>query len=397
VSELPSSSGPAPTARRIRRPGRVGRILAAAAVALVVVVASFGVYEYYSSGAASGGTTLVVNTYSALFSGNCGGGAPDLSMLLGEFEQAHGVHIDLVCPTGNIVSALESPSDYGLPAADLVVGLDEITAPEAESLGLLVPYSPPELASVPPWLVTELDPELGVVPYEYGLLAVDFTPWFFNQTDGAVAHATLPEFVDNASWSTQLLTENPIYDITGEEFLVWQIEYYESVLHESWTGFWQHFFAEPHPNPATDWSTAFGEFGTPSGQNQLVVSYSTDPAYAAANPGSTPLNSTVSWWNGTAYGWRTIYGVGVVHGSRHAALAEALEQFILGGQFQSYIPENEWEYPANATVPLPSVFSAAIDPSEVVALNNATTPASVAANLTASGGWLDTWESLAGG
>ena len=390
-------SSAAPVGRRLRRPGRVGRALIAVAVALVVVIASFGVYEYYASGAAAGGTTLVVYTYSSLFSGNCGGGAANLSMLLGEFEQAHGVRVDLVCPTGNLVSALESPAGYGLPAADLVVGLDEITAPEAESLGLLMPYTPPELASIPPWLVSELDPSLGVVPYEYGLLAVDYTPAFLNETGGAVARATLPEFVDNSTWSAQLVTENPVYDITGEEFLVWQITYYESVLHQGWTGFWQRFFAGPHPNPATDWSTAFGEFGTPAGENQLVVSYATDPAYAAANPGSTPLNSTVSWWNGTAYGWRTIYGVGVVHGSRHASLAEALEQFILGGQFQSYIPENEWEYPANATVALPSVFSAAIDPGSVVALNNDTTPASVAANLTASGGWLDTWQSLAGG
>lgn len=362
-----------------------------------MVIATFGGYEYYSSGAASGGTTLVVYTYSALFSGNCGGGAANLSLLLGEFDQAHNVHVQLVCPAGNLVSALESPADYGLPAADLVVGLDEITAPEAESLGLLLPYSPPEITSIPPWIVAELDPALGVVPYEYGFLAVDYTLGFLNRTDGAVAHATLPDLVDNSSWAAQLVTENPLYDITGEEFLVWQIEYYENVLHQGWTGFWQRFFEEPHPNPATDWSTAFGEFGTPSGQNQLVVSYATDPAYAAANGEAGTLNSTVSWWNGTAYGWRTIYGVGVVHGTRHAALAEALEQFILGGTFQSYLPENEWEYPVNESVALPAVYSAAVDPATVVALNNDTTPASVAANLTAPGGWLDTWQSIPGG
>jgi len=379
----------------MRRPGRIGRALLAVAIALVVVVASFGVYEYYASGAAAGGTTLVVYTYSSLFTGNCG--QANLTLLFGEFEQAHGVHVELVCPSGNLVSALQSPADYDLPAADLVIGLDEITAPQAESLGLLVPYSPPELASIPPWLVSELDPAHGVVPYEYGLLAVDYTSGFLNETRGAVANATLPEFVSNASWAAQLVTENPIYDITGQEFLAWQVEYYETVLHQNWQGFWQRFFAEGHPNPATDWSTAFGEFGTPAGQNQMVVSYATDPAYAAFFGGAGTFNSTVSWWNGTAYGWRTLYGVGVVQGSRHASLAQELEQYILGGTFQSYIPENEWEYPANETVALPSVFSAAIDPATVVALNNATTPSEVAANLTAPGGWLDTWQSLAGG
>jgi thiamine transport system substrate-binding protein len=369
--------------------------LLSVAVALVVVVASFATYEYYSSGEASGGTTLVVYTYSSLFSGNCG--EANLSMLLGEFEQAHGVRVKLVCPPGNLVSALESPANYGLPPADLVVGLDEVTAPEAESLGLLAPYSPPDLASIPPWIVAELSPDHGVVPYEYGFLSVDYTSDFLNETAGAVAQATMPELVDNSSWAAQLLIENPVYDITGQEFLAWQVEYYESVLHQNWQGFWQRFFSEAHPNPAISWSNGFGEFGTPAGENQLFVSYATDPAYALASGLAGTLNATVSWWNGTAYGWRTIYGVGLVHGSRHVALAQALEDWILGGRFQSYIPENEWEYPANESVPLPAVFSAAIDPATVVALNNATTPSEVAANLTAPGGWLDTWQSLAGG
>jgi thiamine transport system substrate-binding protein len=381
--------------RRLRRPGRIGRALLAVAIALVVVVASFATFEYYATGQAYGGTTLVVYTYSSLFSGNCG--QANLSLLFGDFERAHGVHVELVCPSGNLVSALESPAEYGLPAADLVVGLDEITAPQAETLGLLAPYSPPDLATIPPWLVAELSPDHGVVPYEYGLLAVDYTPGFLNATAGTVAHATLPEIVGNSTWSTQLVTENPLYDITGEEFLAWQIEYYETVLHQNWEGFWQKFFSEPHPNPATSWSSAFGEFGSPAGQNQMVVSYATDPAYFLASGEGGTLNSTVSWWNGSAYGWRTIYGVGVVKGTRHSELAQDLEDWILGGTFQSYIPENEWEYPANATVGLPSVFSAAIDPATVVALNNATSPSAVAANLTAPGGWLDTWQSIAGG
>ena len=396
---MSGSPGPAPGAprRRVRRPGRLGRALAAVALALVVVIAGFASYEYYATGGGSSASTLVVYTYSSLFGGNCGAGATNLSTLLGTFEQAHHVQVELVCPTTSLVSALDSPADYGLPAADLVVGLDEVTAPQAEALGLLVPYSPPELTSIPSWLVSAISPDHAVVPYEWGYLAIDYTAAFLSATGGAVAQATLPEVVDNASWAAQFLTENPVYDITGEEFLAWEVEYYESVLHENWEQFWQSLFAEAHPNPALDWSTAFGEFGTPPGQNQLVVSYSTDPAYAAAYGGAGTFNSTVSWWNGTAYGWRTVYGVGVVAGSRHLTLAEELEDWILGGTFQRYIPENEWEYPSNATVVLPSVFSAAIDPASVVALNNATSPSSVAENLTAPGGWIDTWENLAGG
>ncbi|MGB6442902.1 MAG: hypothetical protein WBF81_06370, partial [Thermoplasmata archaeon] len=142
------------------------------------------------------------------------------------------------------------------------------------------------------------------------------------------------------------------------------------------------------------WGTAFGEFSAPSGNPPMVVSYSTDPAYAAANGAAGQFNSTVSWWNATEYAWRTIYGIGIVSGTRHLALDQEFENWFLNGTVQGEIPENEWEYPANTSVPLPPVFDAAMDPASIVALNADVTPAEVASQLP---GWLDTWLSLAPG
>ncbi|HTT73886.1 MAG TPA: thiamine ABC transporter substrate-binding protein [Thermoplasmata archaeon] len=390
-------SGPTAGGRRPRRPGRLARAFVAVAIALVVVIAGFAIAEYYRTAPGAGGATLVVYTYSSFFGGNCGVGSANLTDLLDDFDAAHHVTVELYCPAGSLVAALQDPAAYGLPAADLVVGLDEITAPQAAALGLLLPYTPPAAAFVPSWLVGELGPTDDAFPYEYGYLAVDYTSAFGNATGGAVDRATLPELVDNASWAAQLLTENPLYDITGEEFLAWEVEYYTEVLHESWTTFWQTFFAGPHPTPALSWGDAFGEFGTPAGQNSLVVSYATDPAYAAATGDAGAFNATLSWWNGTAYGWRTIYGAAVVAGTREAGLAEALENYLLDPRVQNLVPTNEWEYPANATVVVPPVFRYAVDPTGVVALNNATTPSAVAQNLTGPGGWLSTWQGLAGG
>ncbi len=126
----------------------------------------------------------------------------------------------------------------------------------------------------------------------------------------------------------------------------------------------------------------------------MVVSYSTDPAYAAASGEPGVFNSTVSWWDGTEYGWKAIYGIGIVNGSREISLDEEFENWFLNGTVQSEIPENEWEYPANDTIPLPSVFDAAIDPSGIVALNDGVTPATLASDLP---GWIATWLSLAPG
>lgn len=363
-------------------------------VSIVIVIAGFGLYEYVSNLAPAGEPTLVIYTYPSLLGAvDCPSpGSPVYSTVFGAFESAHHVHISVECPSGTLLSTLVA--QQGSPGADLVIGLDEITTPVAEADHLLIPYHPPALTNVSPAIASELSPDFGAVPYEYGYLAIDYNATFANGTGGMVARATLPDFVSNATWTQGLLTENPEYDITGEEFLVWQIEYYEAILHQNWETFWQSAWAHGLPNPAPSWGAAYNEFLAPTGNPPMVVSYSTDPAYAAANGQAGQFNSTVSWWNGTAYGWRTIYGIGVVRGSTHLTLDEEFENWFLNGTVQSQIPETEWEYPANTTVPLPSVFAAAVDPSSIVPLNSDVTPADLATELP---GWIDTWLSLAPG
>jgi len=379
--------------RRLRRPGRVGRALVAVVIALVVAIASYGVYEYESALAPAGEVTLVIYTYPSLLGGTSCNPPPNVSAaVFGTFEATHHVAVELECPAGTLLSTLLE--QQGSPGADLVIGLDEITAPVAEADQLVVPYRPPAMANVSASIADEISPDFGVVPYEYGYLAIDYNLSFAATTGGAVERATFPDFTSNATWAKGLLTENPGYDITGEEFLVWQIEYYEAVLHENWETFWKDVWAEGLPNPAPSWGEAYDEFLQTSGNPAMVVSYSTDPAYAAANAESGVFNSTVSWWNGTAYGWRTIYGIGIVRGSSHLALDEEFENWFLSGTVQSEIPENEWEYPANTTIPLPAVFNASIDPGLVTPLNGELTPNETASELP---GWLSTWLSLAPG
>lgn len=374
--------------RRVRRPGRLNRVLVSISLATVVTVAGFGIYEYVSTG--FGGTTLLIYTYPSLFGGvSCG--SPVFDAVFGAFERAHEVRIQVECPPGTLANTLLEQANA--PAADLVIGLDEITAPEAEAHQLLVPYAPPGLSNVSPSLVNELSPSYGAVPYEYGFLAVDYATAFNAALGGRVAHLTLPDLVSNRTWANQLVVEDPATDITGEEFLVWQIEYYEHVLHQNWTTFWT---SAPTglPHIAPDWGTAFGEFMTPPGSNSLVVSYSTDPAYANYTGAGSAFNATGAWWNGTQYSWETIYGIGIVSGSRHLALDQTFENWFLTSSVQSQIPTTEWEYPANRTVPLPAAFAWAIPPSGIVALNNLTTPASVATELP---GWIAEWQSVYSG
>ena len=70
-------------------------------------------------------------------------------------------------------------------------------------------------------------------------------------------------------------------DIVGEEFLLWQVEFYESVLHQNWTTWWRAGATQLPSAP--DWGTAFYDFTNEPTLYPTCVSYTTDSAYAAAN------------------------------------------------------------------------------------------------------------------
>jgi len=369
-----------------RRAGRTLRILGATVVALVVVLAGYGTYSYVAHLPAPGTTELVVYTYPSFFGGGCGS---NLSSVLAPFESAHHVTVTLEC-SATLLATLES--ERNSPSADVVIGLDEVTTPEAVKEGLLVPYAPPGLANVPSDLVRELDPGHHATPYEWGYLSIDYTPAFANATHGAIGNATFTDFTNNTTWAKGLLTEDPTLDITGEEFLLWEIAFYENVLHQDWTTWWKA--VAPYVRLAPDWQTAFDEFSSPPNNPPMVVSYTTDAAYAAASGAPGSLNGTVTSWGGTSYGWRSVYGMGIVNGSSHLGLDEALLDWFLGGTVQSALPTNEWEYPANDTAALPPSFAAALAPSGIVPLDDTMTPSGIAANLTGPNGYLDTWQAL---
>jgi thiamine transport system substrate-binding protein len=388
-----SGSSPSGAHRRpLWRAGRTGRILIALGVSVAVVLAGVGIYIALTPGGGGcpsrfgdSGTPLTVYTYSSFLGGPCNTAA--LESVFGSFAEAHGVTVTLVEPPGTLLAALAQPVG---PAADVVIGLDEVTATTALQAGLIVPYTSPALADMVPGLATELSPGGAATPYEYGYLGIDYNSTFNAALGGAAAHLSLPAIAEHASWAENFLYENPTTSIVGEEFLVSEIAYYQSVLHAPWEPFWNATL--PVAPQATDWQDAFNEFSGPTGAPGFVVSYTTDPAYAAFSGTPGVYNSTVPWWNGTAYGWRTIYGAAVVHGSAHPALDEALINWLLSPTVQSLLPTNEWEYPANATVPVPPVFGYAQSPGSIIPLNGALPPGEVAADLP---GWLADWQTLA--
>lgn len=372
----------------LKRPGRWGLVVVAIAVGVVVTVAGVGFYQYYQ--AHSGPAPMVIYTYPGLLGSVSCGGQP-FAGILQNFSKAENVPLpEVECPSGTLVQTLEAQASS--PSADLVIGLDELTAPQAENLGLLIPYTSPQLSVINASVVDYLSPGHYVTPYEYGFLGIDYTNDFYNATDGAVAGSSLVNLTTNESWARALAYEDPLTDIVGEEFLTWTVEFYEHVLGKNWTTFWKDVL--PYATDAGSWSTAFNtDFAT---TNPMVVSYTTDPASSVYYGEGNFFNTTVSAWMHTLYSWETVYGIGIVAGTHHLALDQAFINYFLNGSVQSEIPLNEWEYPANETVPLPAIYAPLIPPSSITALNQfvvGESPAQIAENLSA---WQTTWESLGG-
>ncbi len=359
-------------------------------VAAIVLVAGFGTYFYVetsSSRCLGGPHTLVVETYESFFDSGPDPTAARAS-LFGGFENATHSRVCVEYETGDLATSLLT-SGGSLP--DMVIGLDELTAPRVDAAGLLVPYAPPELADVPAGLVADIAPDHSVVPYEYGFIGLDYNVTFDKSHGSPFSTGNyLSAIAGNRSLASQFLYEVPP-DITGEEFLVMEIAYSTEVLGVNWTDFWRTI--GPVAPSTTDWGTGFSEFS--AGTYASFVSYTTDPAYDAYFGPVGAINTSVIRHGGENYSWKSIYGVGIVRGGVHnLTLAEQFEDWLLSGPVQKEIPLNEWEYPANDTTALPGAFNWSVPPDTITPLNSFEPVNATAANLP---GWILEWQSAVDG
>jgi len=240
------------------------------------------------------------------------------------------------------LSRLIAERDAGGSNADLFMA--EINdVPRIADYDLFLPLSiadVPNLANVPDDLMAGgLN---GFVPYEYGYITLTY------DTEGFATQSPPSTLEDLASpaYTRQLICEDPRTSSTGFSFLLWTIAHFGE---DGYLDFWRSLH-----NSLLTITQGWGEAWSllTHGEAPLMVSFSTDTAYAAIC--GDPLRYRA--YAPAGEGYRTVYGIGVVKGTSHETLAKEFIDLLLSKKMQELIPTTEIMFPANSDAELPTAF-----------------------------------------
>lgn len=255
-----------------------------------------------------------------------------------------GVNLVWVAPAGGaeMLSRLLAELATGRTDADVFLGISATDLPRALKEGAFQPYDPtliPNLAFVPEDL--RFDPTGHVVPFDHGYVTF-------------VVRRELPEdlvprtFADllRPELRRKVILQDPRTSSTGLAFLLWTVARFG----EDWPAFWRTFL----PNTLTitrGWSEAFAMFE--AGEAPIVLSYSTDSAYAYLTSGEEKYRVVTP----DGEGYRLLEGMGIVRTSAKRELAHAFLDLVLSPEIQALLPTSQWMFPARTDVPLPPDFA----------------------------------------
>ncbi len=349
---------------------------------VVVVILLAGTVIYFEYPQINSGNETVINilTYSSLLQY---GPNPNetLKYVFGNFENWYHVKINLIYASGDLMTQLSQSKGQNY---DIVIGLSNIDAYAAKKTNLFYNFT----VSNETYLNKSLFNYLGygnVIPYEYSFLTNDFN--YSGPVNSTIIQNLSYFDLYNRSIGSEYVTENPTTSITGEEFLLSEISFYQDVMNENWTIFWKKANSI---DITADWTDGFNLFE--NGQKQILYSYITDPSYNYyfnySKIGTVPFH-----YNNKEYAWMEVLGIGILNSSKNKALDESFVNWFLGPKVQSLIPLNEWMYPASSIVALPSCYSVNPNPSDIIPLNEYMNATYVGQNIEQ---WLLEWEEIEG-
>jgi thiamine transport system substrate-binding protein len=284
---------------------------------------------------------LTVYTYSS-FAGEYGPG----KKLAAAFEPLCQCKLNFVGldDTGALLARLKLEGEAG--KADVVLGLDSSQMPDAAPFMQNHEQSSVSLTLPQPWT------DAFFLPFDYGHLA-----FIYDSTKLTSPPASLKALVEDAN-GPKLIVQDPRTSAPGFGFLLWM----KAVFGDQSGAAWQKLRPRIVTFPK-GWSEAYELFL--KGEADMVVSYTTSPAYHIAVEGKTNYKAAI-FSDGH---YLQIEVMGVTKSARNPVLARQFIAFMLSDAAQALLPEGNFMLPARMKPEdYPASFKALTLPEKVLSL-----------------------------
>ena len=280
---------------------------------------------------------VIAYTYDS-FVGEWGPG----NELIKLFKEKTGMTLTLV-DCGDAVQAFKRATLEGSsPYADVVIGLDNSLAEQAEKSGLFAPYIAKGSDSIPAELKASLKNSNLFTPYDYGYFAIIY------DTKSTIEPPKSLLDLTRAEYKKKLILMNPRTSTPGIGFVNWT----RTVLGDDFSEYWKNL-RENILTLSPSWSAGWGMFL--SGEAPLVVSYNTSPAYNVEYENNDQFVTLIFDEGHIAQ----VEAAAILKNAKNAEGAKIFMDFLISPEAQAILPLTQWMYPANSRVPLPASYKKA--------------------------------------
>jgi thiamine transport system substrate-binding protein len=342
--------------------------LRALAVLTALGLATAGCSLIGSSGGGEGSKNVVLVTHDAFV-------LP--KRLVARFEQQSGYHLTIHASGDGGTLTNKLVLTQGDPTGDVAFGVDNTFASRALDADVFAKSDVRLPPGAQQYVVPGDDGRLA--PVDNGNVCVNVdTGWFADH------HLAPPRsFADlvKPAYHGLLAVPGATTSSTGLAFLLGTIGKYG----DGWSSWWQKLV----DNGATitdDWTQAYEtDFtqGGGHGQDPIVVSYDSSPAFTVPKGSST---STTQALLNTCF--RQVEYAGVLTGAADPAGAKAFVEFMLSPEVQKALPGAMYVFPVRQGTPLPQQWARfAVQPQHPYAVS----PAEISAHRDA---WLREWSNI---
>ena len=240
------------------------------------------------------------------------------------FEKTCDCTVDYVSPGDATETFNRLRLEGSSSKADILVGLDSNLVADAKKSGLFEPNS---VAVKDLHLPIEWDAST-FVPFDWGYFA------FVYDSDTLSSVPSSFEELINAPDDLKIVIEDPRSSTPGLGLLLWVKDVYGDKAADIWKQL------SPHILTVTKgWSEAYGMFL--EGQADMVLSYTTSPAYHIATENKTNYKAA-AFKEGH---YMQVELAAVTKSSQHKKLANAFLSYLIGPEAQTIIPTTNWMYP----------------------------------------------------